>query len=173
MTRQTARFLGHSHAPVRLTMPTDQRACMRSLILMLAVTAMASPLAAQATDAAGERDVLTVVEGFHAALESGDSARALAYLHPHVVIYEGGHAESLAEYRSGHLAGDIAFASATNRQLTHSSLAVWGDQALYTSTSRTTGQYRGREIDSRGTETIVLVRTAEGWRIRHIHWSSR
>lgn len=145
---------------------------MRSFILTLAVTALASPLAAQATDA-GETDVRAVVEGFHAALESGDSAGALAYLHPDVVIYEGGHAETLTEYRSGHLASDIAFASATDRQLTDSSLAVWGDQALYTSTSRTTGRYRDREIDSRGTETIVLVRTDDGWRIRHIHWSSR
>jgi hypothetical protein len=39
--------------------------------------------------------------------------------------------------------------------------------------SRTTGQTRGRDIDSRGAETIVLVRESSGWRIRHIHWSSR
>ena len=146
---------------------------MRSLILVLTFGALASPLTSQATDAAREAEVRAVVENFHAALESGDSTAALGHLHPDVLIYEGGHAESLAEYRSGHLRGDIAFAAATDRRITDSSLAVWGDQALYTSSARTTGRYRGREIDSRGTETLVLVRTADGWRIRHIHWSSR
>lgn len=146
---------------------------MRSLILTLTALATAAPLAGQATDAAREAEVRTVVEGFHAALESGDSTTALGYLHPDVVIYEGGHAETLAEYRSGHLGGDIAFAAATDRALTSSAVEVRGDQALYTSTSRTTGQYRDRTIDSRGTETMVLVRTPDGWRIRHIHWSSR
>lgn len=30
-----------------------------------------------------------------------------------------------------------------------------------------------REIDSRGTVTFVLVRSDDGFRIRHLHWSSR
>ena len=146
---------------------------MRPLVLALAFLAASVPLAGQATDAAREAEVKAVVDGFHAALESGDSATALGYLHPDVLVYEGGHAETLAEYRSGHLRGDIAFAAATDRELTTSAVEVRGDQALYTSTSRTTGRYRDRAIDSRGTETIVLVRTPDGWRIRHIHWSSR
>ena len=146
---------------------------MRSLILSLALAAFATPLAAQTSHPGGEKEGRAVVEGFHSALESGDSTAALGYLHPDVVIYEGGHAETLAQYRAGHLRGDIAFASATNREVVEAAITVWGDRALYTSTSRTTGQYRGREIDSRGTETLVLVRTSEGWRIRHIHWSSR
>ena len=146
---------------------------MRSLIPSLALVAFAAPLAAQAAHPGSEAEVRAVVEGFHSALESGDSTAALGYLHPDVVIYEGGHAETLAQYRAGHLRGDIAFAAATTREVVEASVAVWGDRALYISTSRTTGQYRGREIDARGTETMVLVGTPEGWRIRHIHWSSR
>lgn len=146
---------------------------MRSFILALVVGGVAAPLAAQATDADREAEVRAVVEGFHSALAARDSAAALARLHPDVSIYEGGHAESLAEYRSSHLAADIAFASATRRELMGESVRIWGDQALYNSESRTTGTSRGREIDARGTETMVLVRTPDGWRIRHIHWSSR
>ncbi|HUP21209.1 MAG TPA: nuclear transport factor 2 family protein [Gemmatimonadota bacterium] len=146
---------------------------MRSLILSLALAAFATPLAAQTAHAGSEEEVRDVVESFHSALESGDSTTALGYLQPDVVIYEGGHAETLAQYRTGHVRGDIAFAAATNREVVEAAVTVWGDQALYTSTSHTTGQYRGREIDSRGTETMLLVRTPEGWRIRHIHWSSR
>lgn len=146
---------------------------MRSLIRSLALAALATPLAAQVAPGGGEADVRAAVESFHSALESADSTAALRQLHRDVVIYESGHAETFAQYRAGHLRGDIAFASATSREIVDAAVTVWGDQALYTSTSRTTGQYRGREIDSRGTETMVLVRTPEGWRIRHIHWSSR
>ena len=146
---------------------------MRPLLFTLMLAALVTPLAGQATDADRQGEVRALVRAFHSALESGDSAAALGYLHPDVVIFEGGHAETLAQYRSGHLRGDIAFASAIHREIVDAAAMVWGDQALYTSTSRTTGQYRGREIDSRGTETMVLVRTSEGWRIRHIHWSSR
>lgn len=30
-----------------------------------------------------------------------------------------------------------------------------------------------REIDSRGTVTFVFIRSSEGFRIRHLHWSSQ
>ena len=146
---------------------------MRSLILNMTLAALATPLAAQATHGDGEPAVLAAVDRFHSALEPGDSTAALGQLHPDVVIFEGGYGETLAQYRAGHLRGDIAFASATDREIIDAGVTVWGDQALYTSTSRTTGQYRGREIDSLGTETVVLVRSPDGWRIRHIHWSSR
>ena len=36
-----------------------------------------------------------------------------------------------------------------------------------------TGQMGEREINSQGTETMVLRRSDDGWRIVHIHWSSR
>lgn len=147
---------------------------MRSLPLASALLCAAAPIAAQtATDAARKAEVLAVVHGFHHALATSDSAAALRELHPDVVIFEGGHAETLDEYRGGHLPADMAFASATRRRPTDESVRVWGDQALYISESRTTGTYRGRSVDSHGTETIVLVRTSDGWRIRHIHWSSR
>ena len=147
---------------------------MRSLTLATAVLCAAAPAAAQTgTDAAREAEILKVVHAFHEALESADSTAALRQLHTGVVIYEGGHAETRDEYRGGHLPADMAFAAATRRQTTKESVRVWGDQALYLSESRTTGTYRGRAVDSHGTETIVLVRTPDGWRIRHIHWSSR
>ena len=146
---------------------------MRSPTLAAPLLCVALPLAGQtATDAAREAEILTVVHAFHDALERGDSAAAVRQLHREVVIYEGGHAESLDEYRGGHLPADMAFASATRRETTTESVRVWGDQALYLSGSRTTGAYRGRAVDSHGTETMVLVRTPDGWRIRHIHWSS-
>lgn len=147
---------------------------MRTLILIAVLLTLASPLIGQeATDAARQAEVLGVVRGFHAALAAGDSATALGHLHPDVVIFESGHAETLDEYRRGHLPADMGFASATTRAITREAARVWGDQALYTSESHTTGRWRDRDIDSHGAETVVLVRERDGWRIRHIHWSSR
>lgn len=114
-----------------------------------------------------------MVREFKAALAAGDSVRAIGYLHPDVIVYEGGHAETLIEYRSGHLGADMAFAAATTSETRQERVVLGDGMALYFGEHETTGEFRGRTIDSRGTESIVLVRTPEGWRIRHIHWSSR
>jgi ketosteroid isomerase-like protein len=34
------------------------------------------------------------------------------------------------------------------------------------------GEIDGKPLDLITTETMVLTREPEGWRIRHIHWSS-
>lgn len=129
--------------------------------------------AAQAADAPPADSVKAVVHAFHGALAAGDSARALELLHPDVRVFEGGHAETLSEYRAGHLAADMAFSGSVERAVVSESVSGRGDRALYLSEYRMTGTFRDEEIDARGTETMVLVRTGDGWRIRHIHWSSR
>src|SRR5688572_23782249 len=48
-----------------------------------------------------------------------------------------------------------------------------GDMAWASSTSATQGEMNGRTINSEGAELMVLVRTAQGWKISAIHWSSR
>jgi len=114
-----------------------------------------------------------VVESFSAALQRGDSMRVLRLLHPQLVVYESGVAEDLAHYRSHHLAADIAFLAQVRSTTIHDDFTVSGGMALYTREYRSRGTWRGKPIDSTGTETLVLVRTEQGWRIRHIHWSSR
>lgn len=126
--------------------------------------------AAQSTD---EAAVLAVVNGFHDALARGDSLAALALLAPDAQILESGGVESRAEYRAGHLPGDINYARAVPSVRGAPSVVVNGDVAWVASTSRSTGTYRDRQINSAGAELVVLSRTPEGWRIRAIHWSSR
>lgn len=142
-------------------------------LLLASASGAAAALQESSTTEGEEAAIREAVHGFKAALASGDSARALAYLHPDAVVYEGGHAETLAEYRSGHLRADMAFAAATSSETLHERVVLADDMALYLSESATTGEFRGRAIDSRGTESLVLVPTPDGWRIRHIHWSSR
>ena len=79
-----------------------------------AALAMSVVAAAQANGQeanAQEAEVRAVVEGFKAALAAGDSTAALGYLHRDLMVYEEGHAESLTEYRSGHLAADMEFSA--------------------------------------------------------------
>lgn len=144
---------------------------MRSMFFALAVLFVPAAVAAQQADSVTQAEVRAVVHAYHSSLAAADSAGALALLLPDVVIYESGHAETLAEYRSGHLRSDIRFAAATQRVIQAEAVSVWGDVALYTGRARTTGRWRDRDVDSAGTETMVLVRTPAGWRIRHIHWS--
>lgn len=117
--------------------------------------------------------VKATVYAFHDALAAGDSTAALALLHPEVRVYEGGHAESLSEYRAGHLAADMEFSAATERDVLSEHVFGGDDQAVYLSEYRMAGSFRGERVETHGTETMVLARTDEGWRIRHIHWSSR
>lgn len=165
---------------------------MRSLIApvhrrMLAPTAalllIATPLLARETREridgprmAAQQDsaaVAAVVDSYHRALATGDSAAALALLTEDAIILESGGVETRAEYRAGHLPGDIAFARAVARERGPIHVAVRGDVAWATSTSTVRGQYRDRAVNSAGAELMVLTRTAAGWKIAAIHWSSR
>ena len=81
--------------------------------------------------------------------------------------------ETVAEYRAHHLPADIEFARAVRETRTMLRVTVLGDVAWSSATSTAEGQFRGRAVNSAGTELMVLVRTAGGWRIAAIHWSSR
>ncbi|WP_372707353.1 nuclear transport factor 2 family protein [Brevundimonas sp.] len=119
-------------------------------------------------------DAAVAVDAFHAALKVGDTAAALALLTPEVMIFEEGGAErSRDEYASHHLSADAAFAAATEATVARRSVWASGDIAWITSEGRTTGRFNDRAVDRLSAETMVLKRHSDGWRIHHIHWSSR
>ena len=117
---------------------------------------------------------VAVVDAFHAALASGDPRKALDFLAEDVLIFESGSVErSRAEYASHHLAADAGFSSAVRRTLVSRSHGEAGNAAWVTSVETVAGAYRGRAINSRSVETMLLGRVAGKWRISHIHWSSK
>lgn len=119
-------------------------------------------------------EAAAAVDAFHAALRAADTDAALALLAEDALIFEAGGAErSRAEYASHHLGADAAFAAATDDAVTRRSGDAAGDVAWITSEGRTTGEFNGRPVDRITTETMLLRRHADGWRIQHIHWSSR
>ena len=114
-----------------------------------------------------------VVNDFHAALSTGDNAKALSLLAPDAVILESGGIESRAEYASHHLPEDIEFAKAVGSSPGTLQVTVDGMSAWTAATSTTQGQFKGRAINSVSAESMVLTKRDGGWRIRSIHWSSR
>lgn len=144
----------------------------RTTLAVVLAGATAAAAIAQSRDPE-EASVRKVVADFHAALERGDSAAALALLLPGVVILESGGAEDLAEYRSHHLKADIEFARAVPSVRTVRSVTVRGVMATVAGTSTTQGEFRGRAVNSAGAELMVLEKGPDGWRISAIHWSSR
>lgn len=140
------------------------------LVFLMIVIAGSRPVLAQASS---RSDVLATAKAFHSAIERGDSIAALQQLAPDVQVQESGRVETLAEFRSHHLADDIAYAKTVPIDRAEPTVVVSGDVAWVIGTSRSTGTYRGRAINSAGAELMVLSRTADGWRIRAIHWSSR
>lgn len=143
-------------------------------MLLASLTTTASNAGAQHEGHGGDSAAVAgVIAKYHEALAAGDSAAALALLADDAVILESGGVETRAEYRSHHLPGDISFAKAIKSQRGPVHVRIHGDVAWASSTSATQGEMNGRAINSAGAELMVLVRTAQGWKISAIHWSSR
>lgn len=134
----------------------------------IAATSPASPLAGDAANAA------KVVDRFHAALAAGDTSGAAALMSDQVLVLESGGAErSKAAYAAHHLAADAAFQKAARATQLRRVGGASGDLAWVATEGRVQGQSGERIIDRMTTETMLLARTGEGWRIVHVHWSSR
>jgi hypothetical protein len=122
---------------------------------------------------AGYEEAALVADAFHAALQKGDRGAALAALDDSVQIYEQGWVEnSKAEYADHHLGADMKFAAATTSRQTARNGSLVGDLAFVT-TESANGTFEAKPVDTINLETMVLRRSEKGWRIVHIHWSSR
>ena len=147
--------------PVTITM---------GISILTAQSSRATPANTSSVDSAA---VIKAVSDYHTALETGDSLKALSLLSSDAVILESGSVESRSEYRSHHLPEDIKFARAVPAKRGDISVTVAGSTAWTAGTSTAQGTFNERSINSMGAESMVLSKTADGWKIRQIHWSSR
>ncbi|MBU0825847.1 MAG: nuclear transport factor 2 family protein, partial [Alphaproteobacteria bacterium] len=109
-------------------------------------------------------EAAAVIDAFHAALDHGNEADALALLADDVLIFESGGAErSKAEYAGHHLAADAIFSQATAQTITLRTGRAEDDLAWIATESKTTGTYKDRPINLIGTETMLLRRQNDGW----------
>lgn len=120
------------------------------------------------------KPAVAVVEQFSSALRTGDLEHAGALLADDILILESGGAErSRAEYLGGHAIHDAAFLKAAHVQVKHRTARVNGGTAWVGTESELHTSKDGKALTLLSTETMVLKKTAAGWRITHIHWSSR
>lgn len=138
------------------------------MLVLLAVLAAGPGLAADPPDP------VATVDAFDKAIARGDEAKARSLLAPDLLVYEGGGEEgSLAEYAAAHLQADMAFLARVKRKVLSRQHGESGDLAWVATRRKLVGTFKDKPVDLLATETMVLVRDASGWRIRHIQWSSQ
>jgi ketosteroid isomerase-like protein len=145
----------------------------RARFVAVALVALSSGTSVPAAQQTEEAAVRTVVARFQTAVSSGDAAGAMAVVGADAVFLEAGGIETRAEYMKDHLPADIEFEKDVPMKRSALRVVVSGDAAWTTCTTELKGTFQGRPIDSIGTEMMVLSRTAGGWQIRAVSWSSR
>lgn len=117
---------------------------------------------------------VSVVDAFNEALVQQDLEAAGHLLAEDVLILESGGAErSRDEYLGHHAKADAKFLAGSHRTLKLRKARVAGDLAWVASQSELHATRNGEAVVLSSTETMVLRPAPEGWRIVHIHWSSR
>lgn len=120
------------------------------------------------------KPAVAVVELFSAALQAGDLKRAGSLLADDVLILESGGAErSRKEYLDGHAMDDAAFLKGAHIDIKQRIGRSAGKMAWVGTESELHASSKGKPMSLRSTETMVLRHSADGWKIVHIHWSSR
>jgi uncharacterized protein (TIGR02246 family) len=147
---------------------------------------LALPLIAEAHEAAqvgpaakavspAARPAVEVVDRFSAALQSGDLKLVGQLLSDDVLVLESGGAErSRKEYLAGHAPHDAAFMKDARVRIVHRTARADGRSVWVGTESEVTVPDKDGQVKTLlSTETMILHQFPEGWRIVHIHWSSR
>jgi ketosteroid isomerase-like protein len=152
---------------------------LRSLLALLFATALGTasiPAAAEERKAAADADVeaaRAVVVDFHRALKEGYREGVLRHMDEKAIVFETGFVEAQRDqYAAGHLDADMLYAAQVQREVVHRQVSVSGDIAVALTQARTRGEFEGQPVSLENTETMVLRRGDDGWKIVHIHWSA-
>ncbi len=145
-----------------------------AITLSFAATAVANEASPKIDVPEPAQAAAASVDRFFSALSAGDLAQAGALLDPQVVILESGGAEhSAAEYLRGHAKGDADFLKGAHHVLLRRTARAAGDLVWVASESDLHVTKDGKQTTLASTETMVLRPGDDGWKIVHIHWSSR
>ncbi|MEW6166880.1 MAG: nuclear transport factor 2 family protein [Pseudomonadota bacterium] len=150
----------------------------RPLALLFAAALGTASIAAAAQErkAAVDADVeaaRAVVVDFHRALKEGYREGVLKHMDEKAIVFETGFVEARRDqYAAGHLDADMLYAAQVQREIVHREVSVSGDIAVALTQARTRGEFEGQPVSLENTETMVLRRGDDGWKIVHIHWSA-
>ena len=153
--------------------------CLALLIIFLGGVAMpgsaaVSPPAFVQDIEPAAQDAVAAVEAFSAAIRTGRIDQASALLDPNVLVLESGSSErSRDQYLAEHAQADADYMKDARQALRYRQARTVGDIAWVGTESVVSHDKAGKPASSLSTETMLLRKTAQGWRIVHIHWSSR
>ena len=158
---------------------------MRPLVLATSLflsTLAGAPAFAQSTQASpmqappsAQDEAARVVDGFMASLSNGQLEAARQSMTPDAVVIANGTVLGTRDgYIDGAAKGDaIAMKSVRSRELMHRDARVGAQYGWIVSEKRMVGEGAGQLRAMVLTETVLLTKTASGWKISGIHWSSR
>ena len=158
---------------------------MRPLFLATSLflsTLVAAPAFAQSTQAAAasatlsaENEATRAVDAFMTALYNGQLEAARQSMTPDAVVIANG---TVLGTRDGYFDGAAkadaaAMKSVRSRELVHSDAQVGAQHGWIVNEKRMIGEGAGQLRAMMLVETFLLTKTASGWKISGIHWSSR
>jgi ketosteroid isomerase-like protein len=124
-----------------------------------------------------EKAATQVVDSFMVDIATSQFEAARQLMTPDAVVLAN--AQVLGN-RDAYIAGPAkrdaaALGATTQRELLHRNVKVGADLACVVSEKRLHGTPPGAQaaLDILVTETMLLSRTSSGWKIAHIHWSTR
>ena len=142
-------------------------------------TAVAVPAPAKASSpvlsiAPGAADAVQVVNEFMSALSAGNLDAAQKFLDPAVVVVANSVVYgSRDDYLRGPAKGDAQYLKSAQRRLLRRQARA-GAAFAWVISEKVLRVSEGSAISARlTTETMVLAKNNDGWKIVHINWSSR
>ena len=125
------------------------------------------------SNSGADTDAGKVITQFHKAIKKGYQKKARSLLDDNAIIFEGGKVERSADdYANHHMISDMKYLAKIHTEVLEHSVKVVGDTAYSMSRTKSTGQYKGKYINSEGMESMVLLKKEGKWKIAHIHWSN-
>lgn len=137
-------------------------------------TSTGTPADVDGRHAAMRQSFVAVADAFSDALKAGDLERVGDFLAEDVLILESGGSErTREEYLHGHAGHDAAFMKDAQVRLLHRTVRT-SDHMVWIGSEREVHATRdGEPMALLSAETLVFGDTPKGWKIVHIHWSSR
>ncbi|UNK49698.1 nuclear transport factor 2 family protein [Lysobacter sp. S4-A87] len=126
---------------------------------------------ARAASSPAANEAVQAVNAFIAALAGGRLEAARQLMTPDAIVLANGQVLGVRDgYLNGPAKGDVAALGNFQRELLRRDVKVGANLGWVVSeTSLRPATGAGQVV----TETMLVVRTNEGWKIAHIHWSGR
>ena len=79
---------------------------------------------------------------------------------------------SAGKVANHHMLADMKYLAQLEVKILEHEVREVGQTAFSMSRTKLTGEFKGKEVNSEGMESMVLLKKDGKWKIAHIHWSN-